>query len=260
MPDFLDALEDELRGRASAPATPSRRRRQAPRHRRLVVMGAAVVAVAVGVAGVVGTGDDRLSLVDRAIAATSGTGVVHWVTVTTDSLDGETGPTGRRTEGWARGSVQHVVSWVSVHGRLRVDLDRRSDGRRVRVWSHGSGGYATEVAPRPDEEDVPTGDPFAAFRDAHVSGRLVELGGGRFRVEPVGGRGARGTTTQTITYELDRTTGLPRRQIIDLRTSPSRTVPRAHHFVTTIRYIRYELLPDSPASRRLLDLLPHPRG
>jgi hypothetical protein len=98
---------------------------------------------------------------------------------------------------------------------------------------------------------IPSGDPFAAFRQAFRAGELRDLGGGRFEVP------FRHLSRGSVVYEVDRQTGRPQRLVIraDQPAFPGRPAVRS---TTIVRFSVYEKLPATAGSRTRLALLPHP--
>ena len=243
------AMPAELRDRVLAGPP----RRPQPRRRRLVmaVATAAAAALTAGLLAGAFSASRPGSLADKAYAATSGPGIVHWGTETTNFRDGKpVAP--QRSEGWARGEVQHILQYARSDGRMRVITDLRSDAKASRSWGAGANDYTDGPALRRDSA-VRLGDPFAAFRRAHRAGHLIRLGPGRYAVKPAAGTPAYGS----IVYELNRRTGMPLRQVLETRV-PAAAGRAEHRYRSVMRFATYERLPDTTANRQLLNLLPHP--
>ncbi len=243
-PDLLDELRtldpverDRLR-------VPDSLLRPPPRRRAPVIAAAAGIATAAAVVVLATGGDEsRLSLAARAYAATSGPGVVHWVSEIANYRDGD--PAMRqRQQGWTRGTTSHVLDY----NRDTLVTDMRTANGRTRAWGVGSNDYT-------DRRAAPgvIADPFAAFRRAFEQKRLTQVGPGRYRLDAR----ARTVPEQRIEFQLDPKTARPLRQVITstIGAGPGRA---AHRFVTVIRYTRYERLPDTASNRAKLLLLPHP--
>jgi hypothetical protein len=258
-PDLLDDLcranpvraeELEVPAAVAARALGPAPRRHAAR-RLAPVLAVALAAVAAGALLLLARGASP-DLAARAYAATSGNGIIHWRTDMFNYVDGRLG-VHQGVEGWSRGRVTHILRLEFIHGKEHVDDDERRVGRHYRVWLSGSDDWTSGTLPakRPALEMVPSGDPMVAFRRAYRSGKLRDLGGGRFEVP------FRHVAPGTVVYEVDPTTGRPRRLVIrnDQPALPGRP---AHRLLSVIRFSVYETLPETATNRAKLALLPHP--
>jgi hypothetical protein len=264
MTDLLDELRDAdpvdraalevppaLAGRIAANRRPRPRRwPRTPILAGLAVAGVAVVAVALGRGEV----DDRLSLADKAYAATAGPGVRHWKISIRTFINGQRRGIVQHQEGWARGGTLHVLLF---EGR-RLTSDIRQTPKRTRSWSAGMNDYNEAPTPkRRARGPLQLGDPFADFRRAHDAGQLVRINATTYRLRPDKRVIAPGAT---LTYELDPRTALPVRAVVAY-TRGAGPVPSAvdgAHYRIVFDYDVYQRLPDTADNRAKLKLLAHP--
>jgi hypothetical protein len=186
-----DAIEISARLRARvlagspAPAPACRGRRK------LVLAGggiAASLAIALVVIASVDGGRSGLDLADRAYAATTGPGIVHWRTEVETRTNGHDEPP-RRIEGWARGGVQHII-YTDVRGRRAVlTSEERIVGTRMQAYVSGADIIFDRPTPTTKATTalgtLPPGDPLAAFRAAYRIGRLRPAAANRYVVRAV---------------------------------------------------------------------------
>jgi hypothetical protein len=226
----------------------------------LAIGGAIAAAILIAVV----PGGSRPGLADRAYAAFTGPGVVHWRSVTVDVVDGKV-VHGDRQEGWSRGAVQHIATYHGRGSDAPLESDTRISGRREVTYNPRDRLIFHGPAPTlRTSGGVVFGDPLVAFRLAHRAGELVPAGPSRFRIDP---RRVPGTSvgipggSLTMTYVLDPHTARPRELTVDAFT-PARLRPpfrhHARHERTITRFTVYERLPDTAANRAKLALLPHP--
>lgn len=265
MTDLLDELRDaDPVDRAGLDVPPGlaarvaagrdRRRPRGPRRAATVIGGAvAVVAVVVVVLGG-GDGGGRLSLADRAYAATGGPGVRHWTISIRTLINGTRRGIVQRQEGWARGGTLHML----LFDGHRVTSDIRQTPVKTRSWGAGMNDYIETPTPeRRARGPLQLGDPFADFRRAHDAGQLVRVNATTYRVRPDKQSFAPGST---LTYELDPSTALPARAVLAYTRGPgpSPSALDGAHYRVVFTYDTYERLPDTAANRAKLELLPHP--
>jgi hypothetical protein len=265
MSDLLDELRDaDPVDRATLEVPPTLaarvaagRERRPPRTRRQVAVLVAIAAATVAVvASVLGGGDGRgrLSLADRAYAATSGPGVRHWTISIRTYINGRRRGIVQRQEGWARGATLHVL----LFDGHRLNTDIRQTAAKTRSWSSGINDYIETATPKHRAQGpLQLGDPFAEFRRAHQAGKLVRVNATTYRVKPDKRILAPGST---LTYELDPDTALPARAILVYTRGPgtSSSPLDGAQYRIVFTYDTYQRLPDSAANRAKLDLLPHP--
>jgi hypothetical protein len=262
----MNELLDDLRaanpvpdpGALELPATLAARalsapqpRPRAPRRRLLPAAGVLAVAgavVAVLLLALGGGGAGTPDLAARAYAATAVHGVKHWrIDMASFGADGRQ-RAHQRQEGWARGATLHLVWTEFHHDKPHVTFDYRQVGHRTRTWMSVSDTYMTGRLPkrrRLSGEDVTFrfGDPMLAFRIAYREHRLRDLGHGRFGVV------FRHVSMGDVVYEVEPETGRPLRLVLSGNPDGSREV---------WTFTTYESLPDTPANRDRLLLLPHP--
>jgi hypothetical protein len=265
MTDLLDELRDadpvdratlEVPPRRAARSAPGRDRRRARGLRRGAIPIGMALAVAAVVVLVLGSGDGggRLSLADRAYAATAGPGVRHWTISIRTFIDGERRGIVQRQEGWARGGTLHVL----LFDGHRLTSDIRQTPVKTRSWGAGMNDYLeTRTLKRGARGPLQLGDPFADFRRAHDGGHLVRVNATTYRVRPDKQSFAPGST---LTYELDPSTALPARAVLAYTRGPgpSPSALDGAHYRVVFTYDTYERLPDTAATRTKLELLPHP--
>jgi hypothetical protein len=265
MTDFLDELRDaDPVDRATLEVPPGlasrvaagRDRRRARSARPGALLIATAVAVVAVVAVVLGGGDGRgrLSLADRAYAATAGPGVRHWTISIRTFINGTRRGIIQRQEGWARGGTLHVL----LFDWHRLTTDIRETPAKTRSWGSGMNDYTEVPTPkRRARGPLQLGDPFAEFRRAHDAGQLVRVNATTYRVRPDKHSFAPGST---LTYELDPRTALPARAVLAYTRGPgpSPSALDGAHYRIVFTYDTYERLPDTAANRAKLELLPHP--
>jgi hypothetical protein len=264
MTDVLDELRDaDPVDRASLEVPPALAARVATargerRHRSrrpaillgLAVAGVAVVATMVGR----GDGDGRLSLADRAYAATAGPGVRHWRISIRTYINGKRRGIVQRQEGWARDGTLHTL----LFDGHRLTSDIRQTRTRTRSWSAGMNDYIETPTPKQRASGpLQFGDPFADFRRAHDAGRLVQVNATTYRMRPDKRAFAPGST---LTYQLDPRTALPARAILAYTrgAGPTPSTLDGARYRSVFTYDTYERLPDTAANRAKLELLAHP--
>jgi hypothetical protein len=264
MTDVLDELRDaDPVDRSSLEVPPALGARVAaardPRGRRarrpaillcLALAGAAATAVVSGQ----GNGGARLSLADKAYAATTGPGVRHWRLSIRTFINGERRGIVQRQEAWARGGTLHVLLFDGH--RLTSDIHRTP--ATTRSWGAGMNDYIETPTPkRHPRGPLQLGDPFADFRRAHEAGRLVRVNATTYRMRPDKHAFAPGAT---LTYELDPRTALPARAVLAYTrgAGPSPSAFDGARYRVVFTYDAYERLPDTAANRAKLKLLPHP--
>ena len=271
MTDLLDRLRDadpvdretveipaRLRQRVLTP--PGRRRRR--RGPFLLAAGGLAVAMAIVLLLNAGTGSrSGLDLADRAYAAASAPGIIHWRTEVETRTDGRAGPR-QRIEGWSRGRVQHIIYSDVRNGRAILTSEQRIDGRRMRAFVSSVNRYVNSTAPSAKVTTavglLPPGDPMKAFRDAYRIGALKPAGPNRYAVQRTEPSPA--VQRQSTTYELDPETAQPVRLVFVTDVFPRGGGDRVRRSVVTLRFAVYEQLRDSAANRALLRMLPHPRA
>lgn len=264
MTDLLDQLRDaDPVDRATLEVPPAlaarvaagrgRRRHRSRRPVSLTALAVAGLAAVVVVLGR-GHGDGRLSLADKAYAATAGQGVRHWRISIRTFIDGKRRGIVQREEGWARGGTLHVLLFDG--GRVTSDI--RETPVKTRSWGAGMNDYVELPTPRRRAGGpLQLGDPFADFRHAHDAGQLVRVNATTYRMRP----DKRGFPPEaTLTYELSSKTALPASAVLaytrDAGPSPSASDGARYRVVFT--YDTYERLPDTAANRAKLELLEHP--
>jgi hypothetical protein len=265
MTDLLDELRDANpvdragvevpRGLAARVAADRERRRPRGPRRAAPLIGVAVAVVAV-VAVVLGGGNGggRLSLADRAYAETGGPGVRHWTISIRTFINGTRRGIVQRQEGWGRGGTLHML----LFDERRLTTDLRQTPAETRSWGAGMNDYIeTPTSKQRARGPLQLGDPFAAFRRAHDAGQLVRVNATTYRVRPDKQSFAPGST---LTYELDPNTALPARAVLAYTRGPgpSPSALDGAHYRVVFTYDIYERLPDTPANRAKLELLPHP--
>lgn len=263
MTDLLDQLRDaDPVDRASLQVPPALEARVAAgqgRARRLrrgpaVLTGLTVIGAVVIAAMLASNGDGRLSLADKAYAATAGPGVRHWRISTRTFIDGKPRGIVQHQEGWARGAILHVL----LFDASRLSTDLRETPGKTRSWGAGSNDYIETPTPkRRASGPLQLGDPFAEFRRAHDAGELVRVSPTSYRMRP---DKRSFPPDATLTYELDPQTGLPTKTILAF-TRHAGPIPSAFdgaHSRTVFTYDSYERLPDNAANRAKLELLAHP--
>jgi hypothetical protein len=216
-------------------------------------MAVAIVAIVAVVLGG-GDGHGRLSLADRAYAATGGPGVRHWTISIRTYINGRRRGIVQRQEGWARDGTLHVLLFDWHH----LNSDIRQTRFKSRSWSAGANDYVETPTPkRRPRGPLQLGDPFAEFRRAHDAGQLVRVNATTYRVRPHKRSFAPGST---LTYELNPKTALPARAVLAYTRGPgpSPSALDGAHYRIVFTYDSYERLPDTPANRAKLELLPHP--
>jgi hypothetical protein len=263
--DLLDELRDadpvnretlELPASLQARVTTSAaRRHRSPRLALILIsiaVGAlgAVVVVALGPGG----GGGRLSLADRAYAATAGPGVRHWKISIRTYIDGRRRGIVQRQEGWARGTTLHVL----LFDERRLTSDIRQTPSTTRSWSAGANDYIETPTPkRRASGPLQLGDPFAYFRHAHDNDQLVRVNATTYRART---DKRSFPADATLTYVLDPKTALPAQAVLEYTrgsgVSPSPLDGSRYRVV--YGYDNYDRLPDTAANRADLDLLEHP--
>ena len=263
MTDLLDELRDaDPVDRATLEIPPSlaarvvaERSQRRQRRRSVMVIGLAVAAVAVvAILFGRGTGDGRLSLADKAYAATTGPGVRHWTISMRTFINGKRRGIVQRQEGWARGGTLHML----LFDERRLSTDIRQTAAKTRSWGAGMNDYGETPTPkRGARGPLQLGDPFADFRRAHDAGQLVRVNATTYRVRPDKRSFAPGST---LTYELDPRTALPARATLAYTrgAGPSPSVLDGARYCFVFTYDIYERLSDTAANRAKLQLLPHP--
>ncbi len=264
MTDLLDELRDadpvdratlEVPPELAARVAAGRDLRRARRRRPAAALVATAVAVVAIVAVVLGGGDGRgrLSLADRAYAATGGSGVRHWTVSIRSYINGARRGIVQRQEGWARNGTLHVL----LFEQHRVTTDIRQTPVRTRSWGAGMNDYTETPTPKKRARGpMQLGDPFAEFRRAHNAGQLVRVNATTYRVRPDKRIFAPGST---LTYELDPKTALPARAVLAYTRGrgPTPSALDGAHYRLVFTYDTYERLPDTEANRAKLQLLPH---
>jgi hypothetical protein len=264
MSELLDELRDAdpvdraqlevpaaLAARVSAARDPRRRRRLRP-----TVATAAAVAAAVVIAVVVSRGDGggRLSLADKAYAATTGPGIRHWRISIRTFINGRPRGIVQRQEGWARGGTLHVLLF-DAH---RLNSDIHQTPAKTRSWSAGMNDYIQTTTPkRRSQGPLQLGDPFADFRRAYDAGQLMRVSATTYRLRSTKRNFAPGAT---LSYELDPQTALPARSILAYTrgAGPLPSAADGARYRVVFTYDAYERLADTVANRAKLGLLPHP--
>ncbi|WP_205695590.1 RNA polymerase sigma factor [Conexibacter sp. SYSU D00693] len=210
------------------------------------VLAVGLAGVGLGVPLVLGDEGPAPSFLERAYAAVSGPGVVHWETDLQFFVDGRRTWQRQRTEGWQGGGVTRVRQFERHGRRFQLMADRRIAGGTQRAYLPTQDDVVTLPAPRGavGGDGLPTGDPVRAFREAYREGRLRRVGPGRYRLALSGGVAA--------TYTFDRTTARVRR--IVFTTPGGRGAQGAPASRIEVTVTRYALLPDSAAARRALEL------
>jgi hypothetical protein len=265
MTDLLDELRDANPvdratlevppGLAARVAAGRDRRRLRDRRQGAILIGVAVAVVAV-VAVMLGGGDGggRLSLADRAYAATGGPGVRHWTISIRTFIDGRRRGIVQRQEGWARGGTLHML----LFDGHRLTSDIHQTPVKTRSWGAGTNDYIeTPTSKRPARGPLQLGDPFADFRRAHDAGQLIRVNATTYRVRP----DKRSFAPQaTLTYQLNPRTALPARAVLAYTRAPgpSPSTFDGAHYRIVFTYDTYERLPDTAANRAKLELLAHP--
>jgi hypothetical protein len=264
MSDLLDELRDadpvdreRLEVPAALAARVSRARDPRPRKRlRPTVVTVVGVAAAVVIAVVVSRGDGggRLSLADKAYAATAGPGVRHWKISIRTFINGQPRGIVQRQEGWARRGTLHVL----LFDGHRLNSDVHQTPVKTRSWNAGMNDYIQMPAPkRRASGPGQLGDPFADFRRAYDAGQLVRVNATTYRMRANKQSFAPGAT---LTYELDPQTALPAKSIVAYArgAGPSRSAADGARYRVVFTYDAYERLPDTAPNRAKLELLPHP--
>jgi hypothetical protein len=264
MSDLFDELRDAdpvdreqlevppaLAARIAASGPPRSHRRVRP-----LLVGAVGLTAAIVIAGALSRGDGggRLSLADKAYAATTGQGVRHWKISVRTFIDGRRRGIVQRQEGWAQGATLHVLLFDGRH--LTTDMHSTPGG--TRSWSAGMNDYIQVAAPKHGVTGpLSLGDPFADFRRAYDTGRLVRINATTYRMRP---NRQSIPPEATVTYELDAKTARPTESVFAYTRArgPSPTPDDGRHVRTVFTYDTYERLPDTAANRSKLNLLPHP--
>ena len=270
MTDLLERLRDadpidrdaiEISARSCAPVCSQvRRRRHVEVAGSVVLAGggiAASLAIALVVIASIDGGRSGLDLADRAYAATTGPGIVHWRTEVETRTNGRDEPP-RRIEGWARGGVQHII-YTDVRGRRAVlTSEERIVGTRMQAYVSSADIIFDRPTPTTKATTalgtLPPGDPLAAFRAAYRIGRLRPAAANRYVVRAVEHNPR---VRQTTTYELDPETAEPV-QLVSVTDYLTTGAHRTRHSVATLRFALYERLSDSAANRSRLVMRPHP--
>jgi hypothetical protein len=264
MTDVLDELRDaDPVDRASLEVPPAlaarvvaargRRRHRGRRPAILIcvaVAGAAVVAVMLDR----GDGVGRLSLADKAYAATTGPGVRHWRISIRTYINGKRRGIVQHQEGWARGETLHML----LFDERRLTSDIHQTPVKTRSWGAGMNDYVETPTPkRRARGPLQLGDPFAEFRRAHDAGQLVRVNATTYRVRPDKQSFA---PEATLTYELDPRTALPARAVLAYTrgAGPSPSALEGARYRVVFSYDAYERIPDTAANRAKVELLAHP--
>jgi hypothetical protein len=279
-------LRTRPRGRVTSRADHPRRARSTRRARRwflpVPLLAAAVAALIV----VLTAGGSGTSLVSRAYAAISPTGViVHYLESMT--LSDRTGdrPTivfHSTSEVWTSGSRTHMVSTLGgpssglSHFRLRtVRLDRTIDGDQITTYVRGRVMHAryANCGQAPGNVlglavDNCEPNPIAGVRAAYRSGRLHAAGqtmlGGRRLDVLTGHMQYRNHVETSVRLLIDPGTFIP----VEFQTTSNGRLPRlpglplqlvgqSFHDVETVAFTHYQRLALTPHNRRLLALHPH---
>lgn len=217
----------------------------APRRTRRVVAILGPVAVTTAVVAIVLIGSGSSSLSDRAFAAISGSGVVHWRTEITNP-----GGIEQATEGWATDQATHVLDFDVANGRPKLTSDTRiADGRQT-MWTAVSQDVSSSPASTETQSIVPSGDPAASFRDAYSNGTLRRVNDTTYEAQV--------SSESVATYTLDPDSALPTRLVIANQSSGLAALTGGDGR-TVIDFVLYERLERTSASLDKLDLLPHDR-
>jgi len=220
-------------------------RRLAPALAGSMLVGALVLALLLA-------GGGSRDLAARAYAATSGAGIVHWRTDMTGYANGTLGSR-QRVEGWALGSVTHILRFNVIHGNAHVTDDERNVGGRYRAWLSVCDDFVSGTWPsRPQLiEMVPSSDSIR-----RVPPRLPRRKAARSRWRAL--RGALppppGRHRRLHGGPEDRAPAAPRHQERSARDA-GRPATRS---MTVVRFSAYEKLPPTASNRSRLARLPHP--